>query len=203
MNSLVLSLLYGPTLTSVHDCWKNLWSERPRELHLVRCLCCCCCCLVAQLCLVLCNPMDYSSSGSSVHGILQAVVEWFGMSFSKGCSQPRGGTQVSCIDRQILYTEPPEKRQMLLDCCFFLIFLNRVMHRVRSIPSHNLRQGLLCLETLGHIYTETHVGRYTFLVNQDPDIAPGRYIQVLGQRILDSSPSGRSLGHIYPVSFTQ
>ena len=27
--------------------------------------------LVAQLCLTLCNPMDYSLPGSSVHGILQ------------------------------------------------------------------------------------------------------------------------------------
>ena len=33
--------------------------------------------LVAQLCPTLCDPMDYSSSGSSVHGILQArIVEW-------------------------------------------------------------------------------------------------------------------------------
>ena len=30
--------------------------------------------LVAQLCLTLCNPMDYSPPGSSVHGILQARI---------------------------------------------------------------------------------------------------------------------------------
>ena len=36
-----------------------------------------CCCLVAQLCLTLCDPMDSSPPGSSVHGILQArVLEW-------------------------------------------------------------------------------------------------------------------------------
>ena len=33
--------------------------------------------LVAQSCLILCDPMDYSLPGSSVHGIFQArVLEW-------------------------------------------------------------------------------------------------------------------------------
>ena len=33
--------------------------------------------LVAQLCLTLCDPTDYSLPGSSVHGILQAsILEW-------------------------------------------------------------------------------------------------------------------------------
>ena len=36
--------------------------------------------------------------GSSVHGILQArLLEWFAMPSSRGFSQPRDGTQVSCI----------------------------------------------------------------------------------------------------------
>ena len=32
---------------------------------------CCCCYLVAKSCLPLCNPMNHSLSGSSVHGIPQ------------------------------------------------------------------------------------------------------------------------------------
>ena len=53
---------------------------------------------VAQSCPTLCNPMDYSLPGSSVHGIFQAIVlEWIAISFSKGSSQPRDRTQVSCI----------------------------------------------------------------------------------------------------------
>ena len=32
------------------------------------CCCCCCCCLVTQSCLTLCDPMDCSLPGSSVHG---------------------------------------------------------------------------------------------------------------------------------------
>ena len=48
-------------------------------------------CLVAQSCPTLCDPMDCSPLGSSVHGILQA------MSSSRGSSQPRGWTPVSHI----------------------------------------------------------------------------------------------------------
>ena len=52
---------------------------------------------VAQSCLTLCDPMDCSPPGSSVHGILQArVPEWVAISFSRGSSQPRDWTQVSC-----------------------------------------------------------------------------------------------------------
>ena len=52
--------------------------------------------LVAQSCLTLCDPMDYSPPGSSVHGILQArVLEWVAMLSSRGSSQPRNQTQVS------------------------------------------------------------------------------------------------------------
>ena len=41
--------------------------------------------------------MDCSLPGSSVHGVLQArVLEWFAISFSRGSSHPRDGTQVSC-----------------------------------------------------------------------------------------------------------
>ena len=48
---------------------------------------------VAQSCLTLCDPMDYT-----VHGILQArILEWADIPFSKGSSQPRVQTQVSCI----------------------------------------------------------------------------------------------------------
>ena len=55
-------------------------------------------CLVTQLCLTLCNPMDCSSPGSSVHRILQAgILEWVPMPSSRESSQPRDGTEVSLI----------------------------------------------------------------------------------------------------------
>ena len=42
--------------------------------------------LVAQLCLTVCNPMDCSLPGSSVHGILQAQ-EWVAIPYSKEYTQ--------------------------------------------------------------------------------------------------------------------
>src|SRR5574337_612499 len=42
--------------------------------------------------------MDCSPPGSSVHGILRArILEWVAIPFSRGSSQPRDQTQVSCI----------------------------------------------------------------------------------------------------------
>ena len=46
-----------------------------------------------QSCLILCDLMDYTD-----HGILQArILEWVAFPFSRESSQPRHGTQVSCI----------------------------------------------------------------------------------------------------------
>ena len=49
---------------------------------------------VAQSCLTLCNPTDFTA-----HGILQArILEWVAFPFSRGFSQPRDWTQVSCTE---------------------------------------------------------------------------------------------------------
>ena len=48
---------------------------------------------VSQSCLTIYDPIDYT-----VHGILQArILEWVAFPFSRGSSQPRDRTQVSCI----------------------------------------------------------------------------------------------------------
>ena len=67
-------------------------------------------CVHAQLlqsCLTLCDPMDCSPPDSSVHGILQTtILEWVAIPSSRGSSQPRDRTRISCIfcvPRQILY----------------------------------------------------------------------------------------------------
>ena len=74
-------------------CWTNLkWGRRfqgqiHRYIHL---------CLVAQSCPTLCDPLNCSQP--SVHRIFQArILEWVATSYSRGSSQPRGQTQVSCI----------------------------------------------------------------------------------------------------------
>ena len=66
-----------------------------------------CLCVCAQSCLNLCNPMDCSLPGSSVHEIFQAkILEWVAISSSRGSSWPRDWTHVSwfsCIGKWILY----------------------------------------------------------------------------------------------------
>ena len=57
---------------------------------------------VAQSCPTLCDPIDCSLPGFSIHAILQArVLEWAVISFSKGSSQPRDQTRIShIVDRR-------------------------------------------------------------------------------------------------------
>ena len=54
--------------------------------------------LIVQSCPTLCNPMDWSLPGSSVHGIFQArILKRVVIPFSRGSFQPRDQTRVSCI----------------------------------------------------------------------------------------------------------
>ena len=58
-------------------------------------------------CPAVCDPMDCSPPGSSVHGILQArILEWVAISFSWGSSRPRDqilASYIYCIGRRVLY----------------------------------------------------------------------------------------------------
>ena len=67
----------------------------------------CVCAKFFQLCLTLCDSMDFSPLGFSVHGILQAkILEWVTMPFPRGSSQARDETHisyVSCTGKQIIY----------------------------------------------------------------------------------------------------
>ena len=67
-------------------------------------------CMHAQPRPTLCGPMDYSPPGSFVHGISQArILEWVDVSSSRGSSQPRDWTHVSCIAGTFFTTKPPGK----------------------------------------------------------------------------------------------
>ena len=99
------SLLQSSRLIAFHRRNQTEAAARPSLcLRALPCLCLACCCLVAKLCLTLCDPVDCSPPGSTVRGILQArILEWVAISFSRGLSQSRDWTHVSCIDRWILY----------------------------------------------------------------------------------------------------
>ena len=52
-----------------------------------------CACSVISVVLTLCDPMNHSPPGSTVHGISQArILEWVAMPSSRGSSQPRDQT---------------------------------------------------------------------------------------------------------------
>ena len=74
------------------------WSEmKVTQSCLILCVCVWVC-EVAQLCPTLCDLVDCSPPGSSLHGILQArILGWVAFPFSRGSSQPRDWTQVSHI----------------------------------------------------------------------------------------------------------
>ena len=65
------------------------------------CVCVCVCDLVMSDSYSL---MDYSLPGSSVQGVFQAsILERVAIPFSRGSSQPRDQTCISCIGRWIFY----------------------------------------------------------------------------------------------------
>ena len=73
-----------------------------------------------QLCSTLCDPVDCSLPGFSVHGILQArILEWVAMPSSRVSSQPRDQTSVSCISctaGRFRTTKPPREPVCVCVC---------------------------------------------------------------------------------------
>ena len=65
---------------------------------------------LTKSCPTLYDPMDWSLPGYPVHGISQArILEWVAISFSRGFSQPRDWTCISCLAGGFYITEPPGK----------------------------------------------------------------------------------------------
>ena len=88
----------------------NIGRPHPQSLiynFIVRVYLSICCCLLTKwvmLCSTLCDPIDCSLPGSSVHWISQAkILEWFAISFSRASSPPRDWSYIPCIGRWILY----------------------------------------------------------------------------------------------------
>ena len=70
--------------------------------------------LIVHLCLTLCNHMDCSPPGSSVHGSLQVrIPKWVATPFYRGSSWPRDGMQVSCIAGGFFFPFEPLWKPML------------------------------------------------------------------------------------------
>jgi len=105
--------------------------------------------LVAQSCLTLCDPTNCSLPGFSVHGILQAkILEWIAIPFSRGTSQPRDRTLVSCLAGRF-FTIWATKRSPILSGLLLqggLVFTQLVLSSQRTPPN---KDKTLCESTSG------------------------------------------------------
>ena len=80
-------------------------------------------CAVAELCLTLCDSMDCSPPGFSVHGVFQVrILEWVAISYPRGSFWPRDPTHVSCVScigREILHHCATWEAQFWLEYSWF------------------------------------------------------------------------------------
>ena len=103
------------------------------------CVCVCMCAQWLQSCLTLCDSMDSTPPGSSVHGILQArILDWVAISSFRGSSWPKDRTHISGVSR-------------IAGDSFLLSYL--------GIPSHGFDLHLigLNLEMRMHVAKSTHM----------------------------------------------
>ena len=128
-------------------------------------------------CLTLCDPMDCSLPGSSVHGLLQArALEWVAISFSRRSSQPRDRTWVSCFAGGFFVGWPTREAWSFL--VSFLVFVVwraerqiRLMGETRDIPIPSLVYYFLtCLLDYHIIGSED---RFGWLKHQSYQALPG------------------------------
>ena len=93
---------------AVRLCPTQIWERKVQEKSLgILCVCvfvCVCVCLVARLCLTLCDPMDCSPPGSSIHGISQGrLLGRVAVSFSRRIFLNQESNSCLLLERQILY----------------------------------------------------------------------------------------------------
>ena len=103
--------IYTHTHTHTHRCVK--WKKESE---------------ITQLCPILCEDMDCSLPGSTVHGIFQArILEWVAISFSRRSSWPRHWTQVYLMRAEALSSKPPG-----IDRCVYIFYIHT--HKYMNYP---------------------------------------------------------------------
>ena len=108
---------------------------------------------VVQSCPTLCDPMDYSPPGFSIHGIFQArILEWVAISFSRRSSSPRDQTRVSRI----------------VGRCFIVWTTREVKHRYTSLYKNivfllSKYSVVECLDHMEDVNSQTIFWSCTFL----------------------------------------
>ena len=115
--------------------WDTMFAKIQFSCPVCVCVCVCVCThahihLVAQLCLTLFDPWDYSPPGSSIHGILQArILEWVAISSSGGSSPTQGSNPcLLCLLHQQVDSLPLSHLERLY------IFLAYIFHSNSNCP---------------------------------------------------------------------
>ena len=98
------------------------------------------------------------SSRSFVRGISQTrILEWVAISFSRGSSQPRDQTQVSCIAGRLFTTEPRRKPRLSLVLLLIGFCVLSTVDFQEINPEYSLERLMLKLKLLyfGHLMWRT------------------------------------------------
>ena len=120
---------------------------------IIFCLCVCMCVCVrtcTQSCLTLCDPMDYSTPGSTVYGILQArILTWVSISISGNLPYPgiKPGSPVSPELAGGLFTTEPPGKVIMLDACLYTFVKTHRMHTIKNKPKVNCGLWVLMMST--------------------------------------------------------
>ena len=113
----------------------------------------------------LCNPMDCSLPGSSIHGIFQArILEWVNISFSRRSSRPRDWPRVShIVGRQTLYRLSDQGSYCALLIYYCQIFVGTWVYNHIFICFANCDIGWALNVSLGFSNCRSYMGFYIFI----------------------------------------
>ena len=129
--------------------------------------------------------MDCSLPGSSVHGISQArILEWVAIPYSRGSSQPRAQTQISCISCI--------GRQMLYHCATWEAWLG-LLFIYLAVPGLSCGTQAVSLVAVCELFPCGHVGS-RFLTRDQIHVS---CVSCISRQILTTSAPGK------PLSFTR
>ena len=124
---------------------------------------------VTQSCPILCDPMDCSLPGSSVHGIFQArVLEWVAISFARRSSRPRDRSQVSLIvGRHFTIWATRKVQSLVIACskysqkCYYFI-LSRYIYLLLILLKNRLKSHCIANSHIVCRFVMAILNRYQF-----------------------------------------
>ena len=126
-------------------------------------------CLITQSCLTLCDPMNCSLPGSSIHGILQArILEWVAMPSSRGSSRPEikllslSSPALAGTTWEAFYSSSAQSLQSCLTPCDAMRC---------SLPGSSIH-GILQARTLGWVAISFSWEPWMISINSLPELLP-------------------------------